>query len=544
MKDLKTHLMRTPLRGAVLAGCLAFANGALAQTATDFSFSVTAFKQAVAENLNDNQGMAAFYRARNFDPIWTGDSAEDQARRQALLAAFALASDHGLPVSRYNADDLMARLSDVPNGRARGELEIDLSRQFLQFANDLQSGILEPGKVISGIKRKPPRRDAAVLLSRITNEDPTAVIRDLVPATPEYARLMRAKLKLEHKIRQGGWGQTVRGSKLKPGDSGTNVVALRDRLTRMGYMTPSLSARFDDQLQAAVSAFQEDHGLEVDGVAGGSTLKAINTSAVERLKSVMVAMERERWLNLPEGLGQRHVRVNLVNFHAQIFDDNKLTYETRSVIGHQDYDRRTPEFSDVMEHIVINPYWYVPRSIIVNEYLPLLRSNPGAAGHLDIVDGRGNVVGRGRDFSQYSGRSFPFSMRQRPGPRNALGTVKFMFPNKYNIYLHDTPQKALFKRAVRTFSHGCIRLNDPHDFAYAILAKQESDPKGYFQRILRSGENTKVLLDQQVPVHLIYRTAFTKAKGKVNYRNDVYQRDQKLWKALQAQGVALRVGDS
>ncbi len=277
----------------------------------------------------------------------------------------------------------------------------------------------------------------------------------------------------------------------------------------------------------------------MDGVAGGGTLDQINTSPQDRLKSVMVAMERERWLNLPDGLGDRHILVNIVDFQARIFDHGKLTFETRSVVGHQDQDRQTPEFSDVMDHMVINPSWYVPRSIIVGEYLPQLRNNPGAVSHLEITDSRGRVVSRNQSFAGYTERSFPFSMRQRPGPRNALGTVKFMFPNKHNIYLHDTPAKSLFSREVRTFSHGCVRLNDPHDFAYALLARQTSDPVGFFQSRLRSGSETRVNLDEPLPTHLIYRTAFTTAKGHTQFRRDVYGRDAAIWNALSAAGVEI-----
>ncbi|MDA7426582.1 L,D-transpeptidase family protein [Thalassococcus lentus] len=507
-----------------------------------FSFQVTAYKQAVAESLGENEAVAAFYRARAFEPLWTGAGVEDRERRIAFFEALQLADDHALPIDRYDPEGLMARMAAVSNGRERGLLEMELTKTYLQFANDLQSGLLQPGRIDGDIKRVLPRRDPADLLAQIMQGDPRAAMRKLIPNSPEYTRLMRAKMMLEHRIAHGGWGPTVPAAKLSPGQSGKAVVALRNRLTAMGYLAPHLGGSFDARMTEAVRQFQIDHNLEADGVAGASTMSAINVSPEERLKSVMVAMERERWLNLPEGLGKRHVKVNLTDFHAQIIDDNKLTYETRSVIGHQDYDRRTPEFSDVMDHMVINPSWYVPRSIIVGEYLPLLRSNPGAVSHLQIIDGRGRVVGRGQSFAGYTARTFPFSMRQPPGPRNALGSVKFMFPNKYNIYLHDTPSQHLFAREVRTYSHGCIRLDDPHDFAYALLAKQESDPVNYFDRILNSRVETRVNLEQHVPVHLIYRTAFTQAKGHMNYRRDVYGRDAKIWNALVAAGVQLRNG--
>ena len=171
-------------------------------------------------------------------------------------------------------------------------------------------------------------------------------------------------------------------------------------------------------------------------------------------------MERERWMNRPRGA--RHVWVNLADFHAIIMDDDVPTFVTRSVIGARSSDRQSPEFSDVMEFMVINPSWYVPRSIVTKEYLPMLQRNPNAVSHIEITDSRGRRINRGAvDFSQFDRRTFPFSMRQPPSRGNALGLVKFMFPNRYNIYLHDTPQKSLFSRQTRTFSHGCIRLNDP-----------------------------------------------------------------------------------
>jgi murein L,D-transpeptidase YcbB/YkuD len=170
-----------------------------------------------------------------------------------------------------------------------------------------------------------------------------------------------------------------------------------------------------------------------------------------------------------------------------------------------------------------------------------LKSNPNAVSHIEITDSRGRVVNRGAvDFSQYSERTFPFAMRQPPSKGNALGLVKFMFPNPHNIYLHDTPAKNLFGREVRAYSHGCVRLADPFDFAYALLAKQTSDPEGDFKSVLATGRETRVDLINPVPVHLIYRTAFTTSKGHTQYRRDIYGRDAQIWRALSQAGVALR----
>jgi len=361
---------------------------------------------------------------------------------------------------------------------------------------------------------------------------------NLAPKTAEYRSLMKEKLRLEYMMDHGGWGPTVPAKSLKPGQTGPAVVALRNRLIAMGFMGRSATAEYGSTLQKGVQKFQAAHGLEADGVAGAGTVKEINVSMRDRLKSVIVAMERERWLNRERGA--RHVLVNQTDFTAKIMDHGRMTFRTRSVIGKNIPDRRSPEFSDVMEHMIVNPSWHVPRSIVTKEYLPQLQRNPNSVRHLVITDSRGRRVNREAvDFTQFSARSFPYAMTQPPSTRNALGLVKFMFPNKYNIYLHDTPQKALFARDTRAYSHGCIRLADPFDFAYALLARQSDDPKGEFQTILKSRKETKIVLEQPVPVHLIYRTAFINDHGRADYRRDVYGRDGKIWRALEQAGVAL-----
>jgi murein L,D-transpeptidase YcbB/YkuD len=387
--------------------------------------------------------------------------------------------------------------------------------------------------------RNIPYRDRLSYLVNFAKSNPHRFFRALPPRTNEYARLMKEKMRLERLLASGGWGPRVPGGALKPGATGSAVVALRNRLIAMGFMGRSATQSYDADIQSAVQQFQLAHGLATDGVAGASTLEELNTPVEDRLKSVLVAMERERWLNQPRG--SRHVLVNITDFSARIIDNDTVTFETRSVVGATASDRRTPEFSDVMEHMVINPTWHVPRSIAVKEYLPMLKRNRNAVSHLRLVDARGRTVSRSAvNFSNYTARTFPFNIKQPPSRRNALGLVKFMFPNKHNIYLHDTPAKNLFSREVRAYSHGCIRLHEPFDFAYTLLARQTDDPKGFFQAKLATGTETVVPLDQPVPVHLIYRTAFTRAKGHMQYRRDIYDRDARIWTALSRAGVVLR----
>jgi len=526
------------LRSAVLCLALVFnLVGTAAQA------QVTAFMQAVAEASSGDATIAAFYKANGYKPIWTSNDRKDKSRREALLKALASSDDHGLPSKSYDVQFLKANLRSVNSERDLGKIEVELSRLFLRYAADVQTGILTPSRVDPGLVMQVPLRGRTQTLAAFAQSSPARFLNSLPPSSAEYTRLMKAKFALEKQLGKGGWGPTVPASKLELGQSGAAVVAMRNRLIAMGYMRRNASQTYDGKMQAAVQQFQLAHGLNPDGVAGQGTMAEINVSPEQRLASVVVAMERERWINMP--LGKRHVWVNLTDFTARIVDNGKVTFETRSVVGATKSDQRSPEFSDVMEFMVINPTWNVPRSITVKEYLPMLQRNPNAAGHLRIIDSRGQVVNRGAvDFNQYTEKTFPFAMKQPPSDGNALGLVKFMFPNKHNIYLHDTPSKSLFGREVRAFSHGCIRLADPFDFAYTLLSKQTNNPEALFKSKLATGIENVLPLDQPVPVHLVYRTAFTSPKGNMNFRRDIYGRDARIFAALQKAGVVLRAVQS
>lgn len=508
-------------------------------TSVPVNAQVTAYTQAVAQAAANDKALAEFYKARKYKSIWTGRAGKDSQRRKAFLAALAKAGNHGLPIKRYDPTVIKAQLKAAKTGQDRGRMEVEMSRLFLQYAGDLRSGVVNPRKIDSGMVRSVQRWGRLQTLVAFEKSSPKGFLKKLVPDTPEYVRLMKEKLRLEKLLGRGGFGPNVGVASLKAGSVGGHVVALRKRLTAMGYLKRSASQTYDAKIKKAVQLFQLDHGLPTDGQAGKATMAQINKSAAYRLQSIMVAMERERWFNRPRG--KRHVLVNLTDFTAKIIDNNKVTFVTRSVVGKNQSDRRTPEFSDVMEFMIINPTWNVPRSIAIKEYLPLLKRNPNAVGHLRVVDSRGRTVSRSSvDFSEFTAQSFPFNLKQPPSRGNALGLVKFMFPNKYNIYLHDTPSKNLFARNVRAFSHGCIRLQQPFDFAYALLAKQMANPQEFFHAKLKTGVETRVDLKEPVPVHLIYRTAISKPKGGVEYRRDVYGRDAKIFSALAKAGVALR----
>lgn len=531
MTDDRTPRMdrRDVLRGAAALGLAGVTPTVLSAQ------SFPAFGQAVAEGVAADAGLSAFYRETGYAPVWTGP--DQSVRRSALVSALSRAGEHGLPAERYDLQGLIGAFHSVGSERERGFLEARASQVFARFASDIGSGLLDPGSMIEQIVRTLPRPDIADLMRRLVAGEPVAVMRGLAPRAPEYARLHRARFDLERVIAGGGWGPRVQAGSLRPGDTGGEVVAMRNRLIEMGYMPRMATARYDGALQRAVQQFQIAHGLEPDGVATSATVQAMNVEPEARMRSVLVALERERWLNIPRG--DRHIWVNLVDFKARIVDFDRVTFETRSVVGGQSNDTQTPEFSHRMTYLELNPDWTLPRSILARSYWNSLAA--GGANHLQIIDGQGRVVPREYvDFHSYNPRNFPYEVRQPPGPSNPLGRVKFMFPNPWAIYLHDSPERRLFQTTVRTHSSGCIRLNDPDEFAYELLGRQEADPVSFYQRILRSGQQTRVFLDDPVPIHLVYQTAFTSVEGRLNFRSDVYGRDARLYDALVRAGVETR----
>ncbi|MFN3647122.1 MAG: murein L,D-transpeptidase [Gemmobacter sp.] len=494
------------------------------------------FRQALAAAAAKDAAVADFYRANGYAAIWTAQGPEAELRRAVLLSALDTAGLHALPVARYDAAALRRAFRDLRSEGDRGRLEVRLTRALLDFARDLHSGALEPRSIDPGLVREVPRHTPEAILAGFL-ADPAGFVHGLAPRNPEYARLVKARARLLADIAAGGWGDPVPARALRPGASGAAVVALRDRLTAMGYLGRSATQVYGPEIQAAVRAFQFDHGLTADGAAGEATMAAINTPPEERLKAVTVALERERWANIDRG--RRHIWVNLADFTAKIIDDGKVTFATRAVVGSTVPEKNTPEFSHLMTYMELNPDWTVPPGIIRRDYLPKLQANPGALAHLQVVDSRGRVIPRGSvNFAAYKAGNFPFSLRQPPGATNALGRVKFMFPNPWSIYLHDTPDKHLFARENRAYSSGCVRLNDPFDFAYTLLARQEDDPKAAFHKVLDTGRQERIFLKDPVPVHLDYRTAFTDARGRLNFRGDIYGRDARIWAALQRAGVA------
>ncbi|TNH41108.1 L,D-transpeptidase family protein [Paracoccus haeundaensis] len=488
-------------------------------------------QMALALAVSDDADLASFYGSNGLRPIFLGP--EGEARRLALRDAIGNAPRHGIPVARYQPDRLTAT-----EGLAA---EIAHAHALSRLLRDLTGGVLNPTRVDPEIKRQPVRTAVVPLLARFeAAADPAAVLAGAGPDHPAYLALQQAlsgpaDLVVPQslpRIATGVW---------RPGQRATAIADLRTRLVAIGFAADAPDATlYDDALARAVSDYQRAAGLPDDGVAGPRTIAALNgdggTGQDARQRAILVAMERMRWM-ASEDLDSRHVWVNIPEFSTTIVEDGAEVFRTRSVMGKDTPEMRTPEFSEMMANVVVNPSWNVPRSIAVRDYLPRLQANRHALSHLDVVDGAGRVLARdGIDFGRYSAASFPFRLRQKPSDDNALGVVKFIFPNPWNIYLHDTPSKHLFANRVRAESNGCIRIGDPVDLARALLSRQTDDPAAMFQRARDRERETWLKLTPPVPVHLVYFTAWPGPDGRIRLFDDIYGRDARIWEALQAQG--------
>jgi murein L,D-transpeptidase YcbB/YkuD len=527
-------------RGIVLTSFISvFATfGASGAYAEDFTSA--AYQLAVAEATQDDKDLAKFYQETGYQPLWTEKNSESRVRRNALFDFLETADLHGLPRAKYGIDALKAQTRSARTQADLAVVEVALSKAFLTFARDLQTGVLIPKEVDRGIVRKVPYRERISYLTALADSNSAAAyFRSIAPSSAEYNRLAAEKFRLRKILAGGDWGQDVPGGGLlREGDRDDRVTFIRNRLIVLGYLNRSFGTLFDEKVESAIVTFQEDHGLQADGIVGASTTQMLNWSAEDRLKAVMVAMERERWINMD--LGQRHVLVNLADYSTKIFEDGEITFQTKSIVGDAEPDRQSPEFSDEIEHMVVNPTWNIPRSIATRLYLPQLKQDSSSLDYLNFFDKTGAAVDPTKvDFSQITRENFPFDMKQPPSDTNALGLVKFMFPNRYNIYLHDTPTKALFGEETRAFSYGCVRLQDPFDFAFALLSVQSDNPEKEFLDTLATGVETVLPLKKHLPVHLIYRTAVGSPDGGMQYRRDVYGRDAKIWNALEQAGVEL-----
>lgn len=475
-----------------------------------------------------------FYQTRDFQPLWVDPTGRPNAQAQALLDSMNGASSEGLEPSDYRLAPVVASLTGPTPETSLSTLvstDIAISAILLRYATDVRLGRIPPSPIELQRNGLPRSVDAIVLLNDAARAShPQGFIAALAPTDSLYVNLRSALARYRSFAASGGWPMIPDGPKFAIGDNNARVVPLRRRLQitgdLQGAFAPRAATHFDEELKDAVIRFQLRHGLQGDGVVGPQTLTALNMTAAEAVRALLANLERARWL--PDDLGNPYVIVNLADFELDVVQGGRSVLSMRVVVGER--DKESPAFSDTIRYIEFNPYWNVPRSIAVKEKLPQLRRNPYAlaAQNIRVLSSGEEINPASVDWNSVSANAFPFRLRQDPGPRNALGRMKFMFPNPYDVYLHDTPSRALFQRTVRAFSHGCIRVEKPLALAEFLLRDNPGWGLSRIEKTIASGRNRAVNLQQPIPVHLVYLTAWVDENGIVQFRDDLYSRDAKL----------------
>jgi murein L,D-transpeptidase YcbB/YkuD len=461
-------------------------NEALRQLLADKARSLSAL------GLGEMASLEAFYATRRDEPVWVttsglsplGNILRERLRRIAPVASLGLETP-------LEADDARAQRLDL---QGLAERDVILSAAFLK-------GVIDP----KAPEESPP--DARLLRDLSVAADPRAVLERDLPVDPAFWRLRAAAAGYRELAAAGGWPAVPEGPKLELGDRDIRVEALRRRLSTSGDLDPSFASSdvFDGALDEAVRRFQRRHGLDDDGVVGKATLAALNLPIETRIETL--AINLVRLLDPPRDWGPRYIAVNTAAASYRLVDNGVTLFEQPAVVGRPSWP--TPRLDDLMTALEFNPYWTVPPRIARLELWPKIHTDPGylARNDMRLVDGM---------------------IRQDPGPKNPLGVVKFVFPNRYDVYLHDTNNPSLFGRADRHLSHGCIRVPNARDLATYLL---QADPSWTGERVtaaIEAGRNLRVILPRPIAVHLVYDTAWIAPDGTVEFRDDVYRRDAAL----------------
>lgn len=476
-----------------------------------------------------------FYKTSGGGAVWWTRSGWSTRARIAVDWLRTSDGDGLRPRDYPSVRRLLPEPDAAPAQLAKAELE--LSASLLRYVFDVQIGRRPPATIDPDMRVTPRQVDAvADLAAGIAAPDFSAWLATLPPAAPAYRTLRQALAHYRALAGRAVWPLLADGPMLGPGARDPRVPTLRRQLSRLGDLVapPTADDGFDDDLAASVRAFQARHGLDVDGVVGPATRRALNRTPAERAAQIELNMERLRWL--ADDPGRRHVVVNIADFRLTVVAGGRDVFSTPVVVG-RDY-RRTPVFSDRMINLVLSPAWTVPPRIARLDLLPKLRSEPaflrqkGFSVYSSWAQDAVEVDPLSIDWAAIRPDDLRFKFRQAPGPFNALGGIRFSLTNDFNIYLHDTPDRNLFSRSKRAFSSGCIRVEDVIGLALFALDGDPSWPAARLRAAMDSGRTQVVRLATPLPVRITYMTAWVDAAGRLQFREDVYRRDERLAQEL------------
>lgn len=470
-----------------------------------------------------------FYYDRAFEPAWVNDDNISE-----LIAQIKQAENDGLNAADYHYEYLKTNYSGP--GSMTPQMDLLLTDAYLLFASHLISGKVDP--VTLNAEWHVTRKDADIkqlLKDALDNIEIARTLNSLKPKYKTYVRLKSA-LKTYRDIKaSGGWPHVPEGKSIKPKTTDPRIPLIRKRLITTGLLTQKESADsllYDEDLESAVKVFQRRHGLAADGVIGNATLNMMNEPVDKRIQQIILNMERCRWL--PLDMGAHYIAVNIANYELEVVKNNQVQLEMEVVVG-KPY-RKTPVFSKKLMYIVFNPYWTIPPTILYNDIIPATKKSLKylSKNNIRVIQGNTEIDPSSIDWTNVKPGNFPYQLRQDPGPNNALGVVKFMFPNPFNVYMHDTNHRELFSQTDRALSSGCIRLSRPLDLAIYLL---KDHPAGWtedrIKKVIDKEKNYTVMLAEEIKVHILYWTAFVDENGLMNFRKDVYDRDEILRRALQ-----------
>ena len=495
--------------------------------ALDAGFTV----EVLGDRLLARSALSEFYAANSYELAWRSPD-----QRSQLLTAIESASKDGLDPRDYHAE-VLAELSSRPLEDLSPDLQADLdllfSDAFLMLGSHLLEGKVNPHTIHAEWTANRRQRDMEqVLAQALASGDINTAMEALRPTHVDYHKLVQARQTLTELLGQP-WLPVPAGPTIRPGERDERLVEIRRRLIALGDLSGSDATEpnlYGGELETGLPLFQARHGLEPDGIIGRNTLAAINMLPIERVRQIDATLERWRWL--PESLGERFVLVNIAGYELKLVDKGTELIRQRVIVG-QPF-RQTPVFSDRIRYLVVNPTWTVPRRLMIEDQLPQIIRNPDYLQRLNMRVFRGWGADRQQidpatiDWSTLSKNNFPYQLVQEPGPQNALGQIKFMFPNQYDVYLHDTPSQGLFGRVDRSFSSGCIRVEQPFVLAEKLLADAPGWNRDRIRAAVDSAEPKTIMLANPVPVYLQYWTSWVDDKGQLQFRNDIYNRDSRL----------------